>query len=51
MRAGSPVPAPRLFFIRHGETDWNAEGRLQGQHDIPINPGAAGRRPRRAVGS
>lgn len=37
MRAGSPVPAPRLFFIRHGETDWNAEGRLQGQHDIPIN--------------
>lgn len=37
MRTGSPVPAPRLFFIRHGETDWNAEGRLQGQHDIPIN--------------
>ncbi len=37
MRAGAPAPAPRLFFIRHGETDWNAEGRLQGQHDIPIN--------------
>lgn len=37
MRAGSPAPAPRLFFVRHGETDWNAEGRLQGQHDIPIN--------------
>jgi len=27
----------RLFFIRHGETDWNAEGRLQGQQDIAMN--------------
>lgn len=29
---------PLIYFVRHGETAWNAEGRLQGQSDIDISP-------------
>lgn len=31
------MPAPVIYYIRHGETSWNAEGRLQGTRDIPLN--------------
>jgi broad specificity phosphatase PhoE len=33
---------PVLYYVRHGETDWNVDGRLQGRHDTLLN--AVGRR-------
>ena len=35
MNAG--MTRPLIYFVRHGQTHWNAEGRLQGQAENDIN--------------
>jgi probable phosphoglycerate mutase len=39
---------PELFVLRHGQTEWNAAGRMQGHLDSPLTP--LGRDQARAQG-
>ncbi len=42
--------APRPFwYLRHGETDWNARGLSQGRSDIPLNETGIGQAERAAL--
>jgi broad specificity phosphatase PhoE len=37
---------PLIYFLRHGETDWNAAGRIQGHLDAPLNDKGRGQAAR-----
>ena len=41
-------PVTRVVLVRHGETDWNRERRIQGQTDTPLS--ALGRLQAHAIG-
>jgi len=38
MKGGEPAAVTRFCLVRHGETPWNAERRIQGHTDIGLDP-------------
>ncbi|MEL7461529.1 MAG: histidine phosphatase family protein, partial [Pseudomonadota bacterium] len=40
---------PDLFILRHGESEWNREGRMQGHLDSPLTPKGEGQADRQGV--
>src|SRR5438105_2360386 len=47
-RSTEPVMTT-LYLVRHGETDWNRDGRVQGHSDTPLN--ATGRAQAKSLAS
>ena len=33
----APIGGKKIFFVRHGKTEWNNQLRYQGATDIPLN--------------
>lgn len=33
----TPITRTSFYFLRHGQTDWNAQGLMMGSKDIPLN--------------
>ncbi len=36
LKGDDAMPLPPLYVLRHGQTEWNREGRFQGVHDSPL---------------